>query len=375
MNDSDFENPLQQEISINKENIIYSFKEDDSLNNSILSFDENLVIILSEVKGEIQLTFKIRIRNLEDKFTNLSPIEFEFQIKKDLNYFLNLHESFVLFQRNLNNVYLKIKEKLDKKSFSVTLNLDTATIKYLEKLILADDFQNSSQVLFNIDNQHLSGFIVLDLFFNLDEEKIILQIPLDNLTRVGNNGINVKIKSLSEKNEDNRADKFFLRLSDSKTVREAKESDIPLILSFIKKLAEFEKLLHEVTATEEVLKQNLFGGKAYSEVLIYEVNSAPVAFALFFNNFSTFKGKPGLYLEDIYVQPEFRNQRIGSDFFNILAKIAIERDCGRLEWSVLNWNEKAIQFYRKMGAYPMSEWCVYRMDRESIRKLADEYLL
>lgn len=363
---------VQKSSSINLENKINMLKiNDDNVIHSFQPFNEKLEFKLSEDNKEIELTFKISLTNSLDKNSNL---EFEYKMKKDLNYFLSLHDSYVLFKRDINFVHSKIKEKLDKNNFAITLNFSRSITNHLQKLFKSYKNQENTQDENNFALQELNEFIVLELLFRLDEENIYLNIQFDNLVRIGNKILKentTKTILLEKENTKENSDIFFLTLSESKIVRKANAKDVSLILSFIKELAEFELLLHEVTATEEILAKNLFGPKAYSEVLICEINSAPVAIALFFHNFSTFKGKPGLYLEDIYVKPEFRKQRIGSDFFNILAKIAKERDCGRFEWSVLNWNQKAIKFYKKMGAYPMSEWTVYRIDKENIDKLAD----
>lgn len=156
-------------------------------------------------------------------------------------------------------------------------------------------------------------------------------------------------------------------------IRNANVSDVSIILGFIRELAEYEKLLDQVIATEESLKETLFGKKPFAEVIIGEVNSQPVAFAIFFHNYSTFLGKPGLYLEDLYVKPELRGQGFGKIILSYLAKIAVERNCGRLEWWVLDWNEPALEFYRKIGARPMSEWTVQRLEGESLKNLAKVY--
>lgn len=155
-------------------------------------------------------------------------------------------------------------------------------------------------------------------------------------------------------------------------IRKAKVSDVSIILGFIRELAEYEKLLDQVVATEESLKETLFGKKPFAEVIIGEVNSQPVAFAIFFHNYSTFLGKPGLYLEDLYVKPEWRGHGFGKIMLSYLAKIAVERNCGRMEWWVLDWNEPAIEFYKKIGARPMSEWTVQRLEGDSLKKLAKE---
>lgn len=153
-------------------------------------------------------------------------------------------------------------------------------------------------------------------------------------------------------------------------VREAAGDDVPLILSFIRELAEYEKLSHEVVATEESLRETLFGERRYAEVLIAEQDEAQAGFALFFHNYSTFLGKPGIYLEDLYVRPEFRGDGIGRALLARLARLAVERDCGRLEWWVLDWNEPSIGFYKKIGAVPMDEWTVYRLTGEALEELA-----
>ena len=152
-------------------------------------------------------------------------------------------------------------------------------------------------------------------------------------------------------------------------VREASEGDVSLILSFICELAEYEKLSHEVVATEDGLRESLFGGRRYAEVLIAEHDGAPAGFALFFHNFSTFLGKPGIYLEDVYVRPEFRGTGIGRQLLVKLAHLALQRGCGRLEWSVLDWNEPSIGFYRQLGAVAMEDWTVYRVSGDALRKL------
>ena len=153
-------------------------------------------------------------------------------------------------------------------------------------------------------------------------------------------------------------------------IRAATEEDVPLILSLIKELAEYERLSHEVVATEEVLRDSLFGERPVAEVLIGHLGDEPVGFALFFHNFSTFLGKPGIYLEDLYVRPEFRGAGIGRALLVHLARLARERGCGRLEWSVLDWNEPAIGFYKKIGASPVSGWTVYRVTGEALDDMA-----
>lgn len=152
-------------------------------------------------------------------------------------------------------------------------------------------------------------------------------------------------------------------------IREAVESDSGTILKFITELAEFEKLLHEVEATEDILRKNIFERHS-AEVVLAEVDGTPVGFALFFHNFSTFIGKPGIYLEDLYVKPEHRGKGYGKRLLIHLAKLAKERDCGRFEWAVLNWNEKAISFYKSIGAKPMNEWKVYRLAGEDLENAA-----
>lgn len=154
-------------------------------------------------------------------------------------------------------------------------------------------------------------------------------------------------------------------------IRFATEKDTKLILMFIKELAVYENLLSEVIATEEVLYNSLFI-KKQAEVIIGEYNGEPVGFALFFHNFSTFLGKANLYLEDLYVQPQMRGLGLGKSLFSALARIAIERDCGRLDWWCLDWNESSIKFYMKMGAIPMNDWTVYRVENQALEKLSKE---
>jgi GNAT superfamily N-acetyltransferase len=153
-------------------------------------------------------------------------------------------------------------------------------------------------------------------------------------------------------------------------IRPASEEDVPLILSFIKELAEYERLSHEVSATEDLLRFHLFGERREAEVVIGQHADEPAGFALFFHNFSTFLGRPGIYLEDLYVKPAFRGNGIGRAMLVYLAGLAKERDCGRLEWSVLDWNEPAIGLYRGVGAVPMDDWTVYRVAGEALQKLA-----
>lgn len=155
-------------------------------------------------------------------------------------------------------------------------------------------------------------------------------------------------------------------------IRHAERSDVALILRFIRELAEFENLADSVAANESTLLSSLFGPRPYAECLLGDIDGEAAGFALYFHNFSTFIGKPGLYLEDIYVVPAFRRHGLGRAFFRELAKIAVARDCGRMEWSVLNWNERAIAFYRSLGAEPLTEWTVQRLSREGIESLAQE---
>ena len=156
-------------------------------------------------------------------------------------------------------------------------------------------------------------------------------------------------------------------------IRIAEETDTPLILRFIKELAEYEKLLSEVTATEETLKSNLFKERKAAEVLLAYYKEIPVGFAVFFHNFSTFLGKPGIYLEDIFISPEYRGKGFGKIVLSYLAKLAVERGCGRFEWWVLDWNKNAITFYRQIGAKSMDEWTVQRVTGKELFKLANEF--
>jgi GNAT superfamily N-acetyltransferase len=154
------------------------------------------------------------------------------------------------------------------------------------------------------------------------------------------------------------------------SIRPAIAADLPLIAQFIRDLAEYERLAHEVRFDDAVLGDRLFGERPYAEVLIGEIDGAPHGFALFFHNFSTFEGRPGVYLEDLFVRPEARGSGLGKALLARLAAIAIERDCARLEWSVLDWNEPAIAFYKSLGARSMDDWTINRVDGDALGTLA-----
>ena len=161
-------------------------------------------------------------------------------------------------------------------------------------------------------------------------------------------------------------------LSEKITIRNAQSSDVSLILNFVKELANYEHLVHEVVATEEVLERALFGSEAVAEAVIACYEDNPVGCAVYFHNLSTFLGRPGIYLEDLYVQPDFRGKGIGRRLLSYLAKLAKKRNCGRLEWSVLDWNESAIQFYKNLGADPLEGWTVFRLAGKELESLATE---
>jgi len=156
----------------------------------------------------------------------------------------------------------------------------------------------------------------------------------------------------------------------SVTIRSAMPADLPLIAELIRALAEYEKLAHEVRFDEATLGDKLFGPRPYAEVLIGEVDGKAMGFALFFHNFSTFEGRPGIYLEDLFVRPEARGQGLGKALLAELARLAVERGCARLEWWVLDWNESSIGFYKSLGARPMDEWTVMRVDGAALASLA-----
>jgi GNAT superfamily N-acetyltransferase len=150
----------------------------------------------------------------------------------------------------------------------------------------------------------------------------------------------------------------------------ATEADVPAILDMIRGLAEYEKLAHIVTATEEQLRRTLFGERPAAEVLLARSNGERIGFALFFPNYSTFLAQPGIYLEDLYVKPHARGKGAGLALFVELARIAVARGCGRVEWAVLDWNEPSIGFYKKLGATPMNDWTTYRLASEPLKRLA-----
>jgi GNAT superfamily N-acetyltransferase len=155
-------------------------------------------------------------------------------------------------------------------------------------------------------------------------------------------------------------------------IRIATADDVPVILELIRGLAAYEKLAHEVVATEDDLRRTLFGPRAVAEVLIAELDGAPAGFALFFHNYSTFLARPGIYLEDLFVRPEVRGKGLGRALMIALAKLAVERGCGRFEWAVLDWNADAIRFYRSLGAVGLEAWTVQRVAGDALVKLAGE---
>ena len=155
-------------------------------------------------------------------------------------------------------------------------------------------------------------------------------------------------------------------------IRPATPADVPIILELIRDLATYERAPSEVTATEERLLQVLFGEKPVAEVLLASEGEEPVGFAVFFHNFSTWLGRPGLYLEDLFIRPEHRGKGYGRALLVDLAKIARDRSCGRMEWAVLDWNEPAIEFYKKLGARPLDDWKIFRLAGEGIARLAEQ---
>lgn len=151
-------------------------------------------------------------------------------------------------------------------------------------------------------------------------------------------------------------------------IRSATPADVPVICQLIRDLAEYEHLTQDVILQEDRLREHLFGSRPYAEVLLAEINGEVIGLALFFHNYSTFLGQPGIYLEDLFVKPAQRGQGHGKALLLALARLAVERGCGRLEWSVLNWNEPAIQFYQALGAVPMKEWTVYRLTGDALQR-------
>ena len=156
----------------------------------------------------------------------------------------------------------------------------------------------------------------------------------------------------------------------SVSIRPASAEDCETIATLIRELAEYEELAHEAVASADDLRRHLFGPRPFAEALMADCDGEAAGFALFFHNFSTFRGQPGLYLEDLFVRPSRRGRGIGRALLAMLARLAVDRGCGRLEWSVLDWNEPAIGFYRSLGARPMDAWTVYRVDDEPLRRLA-----
>lgn len=155
-------------------------------------------------------------------------------------------------------------------------------------------------------------------------------------------------------------------------IRCAERADARLILDMIAELAEYEKALHEVIASQQDIEDTLFAPDSKSEALICEINGEPAGYAVFFTSYSTWLGKNGIYLEDLYVSPRFRGQKAGKTLLRHIAKLAVERQCGRLEWSVLDWNQPAIDFYKSIGAAPQDEWVRYRMEGDVLKNFAQE---
>jgi GNAT superfamily N-acetyltransferase len=155
------------------------------------------------------------------------------------------------------------------------------------------------------------------------------------------------------------------------TIRDAVATDVPEILAMIRELAEYERLSHQVTATADSLTASLFGSDPCTQAMIAEVDGRPAGYAMFFTTFSTFVGKPGLFVEDVFVRPRYRRQGIGKEFFRRLARRAVERGCGRMEFSVLDWNKPALDFYQTLGAVALTDWTIHRFAGESLHRLAE----
>jgi GNAT superfamily N-acetyltransferase len=154
-------------------------------------------------------------------------------------------------------------------------------------------------------------------------------------------------------------------------IEKAVPDDVPLILNFVRQLAEYEKLADSVAATEERLRETLFGPDPSAHAVLAYNNDDPVGFAIYFFNYSTFVGRPGLYLEDLFVRPGARGKGFGRELLKYLAGIAVERNCGRMEWAVLNWNEPAIGFYKRLGAEPMDDWTVFRLSGDALKNMTN----
>ncbi|HEY7672483.1 MAG TPA: GNAT family N-acetyltransferase [Gammaproteobacteria bacterium] len=150
------------------------------------------------------------------------------------------------------------------------------------------------------------------------------------------------------------------------------KADVPVILSLIRQLAEYEKLAHEVTASEQVIRDSLFGPKPAAEVLLAHAGSVPIGFAVFFQNFSTFLGKPGIYLEDLFVLPDWRRKGVGKRLLSSVAALAVARGCGRFEWAVLDWNEPALRFYKSLGTRVMDDWRICRLTGDALQRVASQ---
>jgi GNAT superfamily N-acetyltransferase len=384
---SNLSNKFQSEISLEKISFNFDNEQTKNLFNKIFNLskiDLNIELTNSNKSLLFSLSVKLNQKEKENQNLNLNQFTLNKTTEENINYFINLHNDYVLFKRTSADFFQIFLNKIQKGRFNLKIKITDLIIEFLNNYFFSkENSQENTQEI-------LKDFMEFDLLFTLDENEINLNIPLKeiNLNLINDNSNNLNdfpivSKYLNNINDKNISiastpsflpffdvDNFTLEISESKKVRKATEKDNDLIYKFIREIADFEKLLHTVSGTAEILYENAFN-KKYVEIMIYEIDGKPVSFAMFLHTFSSFTCAPTLYLEDIYVTPEYRHKGIGSDFFKILAKIAVERKCPRMEWVCLLWNKKAIQFYEKFGAVAQDEWVTFRMEEDAIKKLAN----
>jgi GNAT superfamily N-acetyltransferase len=383
LNKNQYLHKYQSEISLEKILFDYENEELKNLFNKIFSIIKiDLKIELTNSNKSLLFSLSLKMNQIENEKEKENKLILNKTTEENINYYINLHKDYVLFKRTSVDFFQIFLNKIQKGNFNLKIKINDLIIKSLKYYFNLNENLNQSEIPYQLEN--FKNFIEFDLLFNLDENEINLNIPLKEtilLNDLNNNRNNddfpiiSKYLNYTNNNKDTitpffDVENFCLEISETQKVRKATEKDTDLIYNFIREIADFEELLHTVSGTAEIFHENAFN-KKYAEVMIYEIDGKPVSFAMFLHTFSSFTCRPCLYLEDIYVKPEYRHKGIGTDFFKILAKIAIERKCPRFEWVCLLWNKKAIQFYEKLGAVAQDEWVTFRMEDDAIKKLAD----